>query len=165
MQHGQLRVSFWPIVHEIKTCQKMTTLYTQICRLHISGKIDIKRIGGALSSHICGVQGCGYTGPNIGISYGIHVVRGCRVIEAVCPAPALSKVQSFHFSPCFCHCHMLLGMYTSDHVTLVHVQSWKSWCVGIDTLKVCRWNPNMEWSVCNMYALQTAVWMNGDRPA
>ena len=80
------------------------------------------------------------------------------------PAATLSKCSNFRFRPC----HVLLGMYTSDHVTLVHVQSRKKSDVYASGLWNCA-DGIATWthrSACVRIAdrLRTAVRMNGDRP-
>ena len=76
----------------------------------------------------------------------------------------LSNVQFFSFSPCLRRCHVLLGMFTSNHVILVHVQSRKTWCVSIRTLNLCG-TESLHGEICpHAFALRTAVRMNGDKP-
>ena len=78
----------------------MTTLPDNI-EYTLSGNVHIKKLGDALSSRIRGVQARGYTGPNVGISYGSHVAGGCWAAGACdrVPAPTVSNVRFFRFSP------------------------------------------------------------------
>ena len=90
------------VPHETKTRQKITTLPRYIDCISLETLTSTKLGEPSGSSHIRIVSGHRYAGPNIAISYGIHVVRRCWVVEAgVFPVPTLLNVQIFHFFAMF----------------------------------------------------------------